>query len=214
MMALKVDMAKAYDRMEWPFIKVVLLATGFPTRLTRIIMSCISSVSYQILINGQPSRSFNPERGLRQGDPLSPYIFILCANVLSGLMHKENQNKKIHGIRVARSAPKITHLLFADDSLLFARANVHEAETITRVLNSYQLASGQLVSSDKSEVSYSRNVPENETQMIYEKIDVKTVASHTRYLGLPVFLGDLKRISFLLSKNVCGKSLKAGKKNA
>jgi hypothetical protein len=150
-------------------------------------MGCISTVSYQVLINGQPSTSFTPARGIRQGDPLSPYIFILCANVLSGLLHKEAQSHSIHSIQVARNAPKITHLLFADDSLLFARANQNEANTIIQVLNKYQLASGQLVSYEKSEVSFSRNVPDIEKNIICNKIEVKAVTSHSRYLGLPVF---------------------------
>jgi hypothetical protein len=122
-MALKLDMAKAYDRMKWAFIREVLQSMGFPDRILQLIMGCISTVSYQVLINGQPSTSFTPTRGICQGDPLSPYIFILCANVLSGLLHKEAQSHSIHGIQVARNAPKIMHLLFADDSLLFARAN-------------------------------------------------------------------------------------------
>jgi hypothetical protein len=188
-MALKLDMAKAYDRMEWAFIREVLQSMGFPDRILQLIMGCISTVSYQVLINGQPSTSFTPARGIRQGDPLSPYIFILCANVLSGLLHKEAQSHSIHGIQVARNAPKITHLLFADDSLLFARANQNEANTIIQVLNKYQLASGQLVSYEKSEVSFSRNVPDIEKNIICNKIEVKAVTSHSRYLGLPVIFG-------------------------
>jgi hypothetical protein len=120
LMALKLDMAKAFDRIEWPFVQAMLSTMGFPETLIKTIMNCITSVSYQILINGQPSKCFSPERGLRQGDPLSPYLFILCANVLSGLLKKESQQSNIHGIQIARNAPKITHLLFADDSLLFA----------------------------------------------------------------------------------------------
>ncbi|WJX74257.1 hypothetical protein P8452_57930 [Trifolium repens] len=92
---------------------------GFPDRILQLIMGCISTVSYQVLINGQPSTSFTPARGIRQ----------------------DAQCHSIHGIQVARNAPKITHLLFADGSLLFARANQNEANTIIQVLNKYQLAS-------------------------------------------------------------------------
>jgi len=128
-MALKLDMSKAYDIIEWNFVCGMLHAMGFPEAFVGLVIRCISSVSYQILINGQPSKPISPERGLRQGDPFSPYLFILCADVLSGLLSKE-ELKKIHGIQVARKAPIISHLLFADDSLLFARANVVAAETI------------------------------------------------------------------------------------
>jgi len=195
-MALKLDMEKAYDRMEWDFIRGVLQSMGFPNRLLQLIMICISSLSYQVLINGQPSKSFSPERGIRQGDPLSPYIFILCANMLSGLLHNESQSQAIHDIQVARNAPKITHILFADDSLLFARANQEEANTIIQVLNKYQLASSQLVSYDKSEVSFSRNVPDLEKNNICNKIKIKVVTSHSRYLGLPMIFGRSKKEVF------------------
>lgn len=149
-MALKLDMSKAYDRIEWCFVHQVLASMGFPDHMTHLITRCISTVTYQILINGQPSSSFSPERGLRQGDPLSPYIFILCANVLSGLIHNEVNKGAIHGIKIARAAPQISHLLFADDSLLFSRANIQEAETILQVLQTYQRASGQVVNLEKS----------------------------------------------------------------
>lgn len=87
--ALKLDMSKAYDRLEWIFVEKTLTAMGYPRKMVELIMRCISSISYQILINGQPSTSFSPERGLRQGDPLSPYLFILCADVFFGLIHKK-----------------------------------------------------------------------------------------------------------------------------
>lgn len=166
MMAMKLDMAKAYDRIEWPFVQGMSAAMGFPPSLVTTIMNCISSVSYQVLIKGRPNRVFCPERGLRQGDPLSPYLFILCTNVLSGMLKKEANHNKLHGIQVARNAPKVTHLLFADDSLLFARANSSEAVTILKVLQASQDSSGQMVNLDKSEMSYSRNVPILEKDMI------------------------------------------------
>jgi hypothetical protein len=211
LMALKLDMAKAFDRIEWPFVQAMLSTMGFPETLIKTIMNCITSVSYQILINGQPSKCFSPERGLRQGDPLSPYLFILCANVLSGLLKKESQQSNIHGIQIARNAPKITHLLFADDSLLFARANPKEAETIMKVLQSYQLASGQMVNLDKSEVSFSRNVPKIEKDMICHQIAIKTVASHSRYLGLPVIFGRSKKDVFSFVQERIWKKVKGWK---
>lgn len=87
-MALKLDMSKAYDRLEWSFVGKTLSAKGYPQSMVSLIMRCIPSVSYQVLIKGQPSTSFCPNRGLRQGDPLSPYLFILCVDVLSGIIHK------------------------------------------------------------------------------------------------------------------------------
>lgn len=211
MMAMKLDMAKAYDRVEWSFVETMLLSMGFPIALVNTILSCISTVTYQVLINGQPSRVFSPERGLRQGDPLSPYLFILCANVLSGLLKREGNKQNLHGIQVARSAPKITHLLFADDSLLFARANLTEAATIMQVLHSYQSASGQLVNFEKSEVSYSRNVQNQEKEMICQQIAIKIVTSHSRYLGLPVVFGRSKKDIFSFVQERVWKKVKGWK---
>jgi hypothetical protein len=123
-MALKLDMSKAYDRIEWQFVEKVMSIMGYPPRLVSLIMRCISTVSYQVLINGQPSSPFIPQRGLRQGDPLSPYLFVLCADVFSGLIRKEVAGKNIHGVKIARSAPQISHLFFADDSLLISRSSL------------------------------------------------------------------------------------------
>lgn len=93
----------------------VLSSMGFPQNIMNVIKSCISTVSCKILINGQPSKGFAPEKGLRQGDPLSPYLFIICADVLSGLLKKEAAEKMIHGLQVARQSLVITHIFFAND---------------------------------------------------------------------------------------------------
>ena len=87
-MAVKIDLAKAYDRLEWSFILKVLLAFRFPQSLIVLIMSCISSTSMSILFNGGKLDTFKPSRGIRQGDPLSPYLFIICIEYLGQLIEK------------------------------------------------------------------------------------------------------------------------------
>ncbi|XP_074306594.1 putative mitochondrial protein AtMg01250 [Silene latifolia] len=123
-MAIKLDMAKAYDRVEWGFLRQVLITMGFDRGWTERVMECVSTVTFSVLLNGIPSEEFQPTRGLRQGDPLSPYLFILCAEALSNLMRRAVEANSIHGIRIARNAPAISHLLFADDSIFFARATI------------------------------------------------------------------------------------------
>ncbi|XP_074298528.1 uncharacterized protein LOC141629421 [Silene latifolia] len=117
-MAIRLDMAKAYDRVEWCFMKHVLEVMGFDRSWIARVIDCVSTVSFSVLINGTPMKEFQPSRGLRQGDPLSPYLFILCAEALSNLIRRAVVNDSLHGIRISQSAPFVSHLFFADDSKL------------------------------------------------------------------------------------------------
>ena len=128
--AIKTDMSKAYDRVEWSFMEALLLKFGFDAQWVQLIMKCVSSVSYQVLINGEAKGHIKPSRGLRQGDPLSPFLFILCTEVLISHIKKAEEMKKLTGIKVARESPAISHLLFADDSLFFCRAEQSQCEEL------------------------------------------------------------------------------------
>ena len=106
-------------------------------------MRCVTSVSYQLLINGSPTKAFTPTRGIRQGDPLSPLFFTICSEELLALLNKAANHNDIHGIQMGKEGPILTHLLFADDSLIFLKATLEEVATLKGILHTYELAFGQ-----------------------------------------------------------------------
>jgi hypothetical protein len=144
-MFLKMDMEKAFDRMEWPFILSIMEKLGFSSTWISWIGLCISSTSFSIILNGSLFGNFSPERGLRQGDPLSPFLFILEVEVFSRLMFKEERNGSIKGLRIARNVAPIHHLFFADDLLIFGKASVAEATSIKNCLDKYCKWLGQQI---------------------------------------------------------------------
>lgn len=117
--ALKLDMSKAYDRVEWPFLEATMLQLGFSSAWVVWIMRCVQTVSYSFILNGDPKGKIIPSRGLRQGDSISPYLFLICAEVLSRLISTAESQESLHGVKICKGAPSISHLFFADDSLIF-----------------------------------------------------------------------------------------------
>lgn len=156
--ALKIDMSKAYDRIEWDFLRALLCKVGFDDWWVQLILKCVTTVRYDITHGARVKGPVIPSRGLRQGDPLSPYLFILCVEGLSALLRKYENQRFIQGIQVCRNAPRINHLLFADDSYLFSLASEDIALKMADLLQSYEEASGQQVNLAKSSVIFSANV--------------------------------------------------------
>ena len=142
-------MSKAYDRVEWSFVSLVLKRLGFHDIWINWIMQCITTVHYSYLVNDSVYGNVKPYRGIRQGDPLSPYIFILCGEVLTGLCRKAERDGTLQGIRVARACPRVNHLLFADDTMFFCQANRKSCEKLVQILSEYSKASGQKINKAK-----------------------------------------------------------------
>ena len=195
-MAVKTDMSKAYDRLEWEFIRLVFERLGFHSQWIAWIMECVSSVTYAFLINGSPRGHVKPSRGIRQGDPLSPYIFILCSELLSGLCNRAQETGQLAGIRVARGCPQVNHLLFADDTMFFAKANKDNSLVLKEILQQYEMASGQSINANKSSITFSRKAPLSLKTMVKDCLQILKEGGIGKYLGLPEHFGRKKRDLF------------------
>ncbi|KAL5573012.1 hypothetical protein UlMin_022609 [Ulmus minor] len=142
------------------------------------------------------SKAYDRHRGLRQGDPLSPYLFVICAHGLSEMLACFEERKRFTGIKIASGCPSISHLFFADDSLIFCKANLSEATHLKTCLTNYAKASGQQINFDKSALCFSPNTKSNDMTTVCSVFGVNQVQSHELYLGLPTFSMKNKRIQF------------------
>lgn len=187
--AVKLDMHKAYDRVEWCFLEGIMLRMGFDVRWVELMMACVKSVTYSVKFNSQITERFIPSRGLRQGDPLSPYLFLLVAEGLSALLSDAEERGAIEGVKVCRDAPSVSHLLFADDSLILMKADVANANTLKGILQSYCNASGQMVSEAKCSIYFSPNTSVDKRVEVCTTLNILVEALSEKYLGLPLLVG-------------------------
>ena len=141
-MALKLDMSKAYDRVEWIFLEKLMLKMGFLDNWVRLVMETVRIVSYSILINGSPWGFIKPTRGIHLGDPLSPYLFLLCSEGLNGLIKNNVAASDLKGFSLCKNGPQISHLFFTDDSVIFCRAKMGDVQALQSELTLYEHASG------------------------------------------------------------------------
>ncbi|GER30020.1 RNA-directed DNA polymerase (reversetranscriptase)-related family protein [Striga asiatica] len=201
-MALKLDMMKAFDRVEWKFLAAICKKMGFCLKFVSWILSCICTSSFSFNIMGQPLGLLKPSRGLRQGDPLSPYLFIIISEALSNLIKHASILYSFQGIKISKNSPPVTHLFFADDSIFFCKADISHALLISTILRLYGLDSGQQVNLHKSSIFFSRNTPNSVKADIVSILNGISIVHSTRYLGLPLGLGRSKRdiFSFVTNK--------------
>ncbi|KAA3477110.1 reverse transcriptase [Gossypium australe] len=168
-------MSKAYDRVEWDFIESIMTKMGFDVKWIEKIMKCVRSVKYMVKCNNVLFDIFIPERGLRQRDPLSPYLFL--------------------GIRASRNGPRINHLFFADDALLFVKEK-SDVELLVNMLNTFSNISGQEINFEKSMVLFSPNTPRDQRNIFSSLLGMTVVETLNNYLGLPIRIGKKKIAAF------------------
>ncbi|KAM1852865.1 hypothetical protein ACFX14_008903 [Malus domestica] len=189
-------MAKAYDRVEWSFLLEMMRALGFPHEFCKRIEECITTVSYSVLLNGSATGFIQPKRGLRQGDPMSPFLFLICAEGLSAMLRKREEHGSLHGIRVTPEGMQISHLFFADDAVIFCKATEVEVREILEVLNCYAEASGQIINRAKCSLYFGNQCPRKQRRLIESCTNFVGNETFGRYLGLSADFGASKKVVF------------------
>ncbi|XP_058733000.1 secreted RxLR effector protein 78-like [Vicia villosa] len=138
---MKVDFEKAYDRLSWNLLRFVLKKMGFGERWLRWMEGCVFTSSLSIIINGSVTKEFNVEKGLRQGDPLSPFLFVIAAEVLTGLMNRATSLGDFRGF-LYNEIDACGMLQFADDTIFIAEGDLANIWTIKSILRGFEIMSG------------------------------------------------------------------------
>jgi hypothetical protein len=190
---LKIDLAKAFDRVEWRFIVAALSRKGLHGHFINLIHACISSQTFSIIISGQPFSRFHSNRGIRQGCPMSPYLFVLTINELSIALQEAMSTNSFAGITLGPNCPSIHSLLFADDLLVCGQATVQEAIRMKNILQEFCLNSGQTPNWNKSGIIFSKNVPTCIIHSIKQIFPVPDIDTNFIHLGHPLILPGKNR---------------------
>ena len=187
---MKIDISKAFDSVQWSFILSSLVAMGFPEKFVHWIKLCITSPSFSVQVNGDLAGYFQSARGLRQGCALSPYLFVLCMNVLSLKIDKAAKDKKFRFQPRCQSLA-LTHLCFADDLMVFVEGSQESIEAALSIFDDFAAWSGLSISLEKSTV-YMAGIPEGEKRRILSDFPLVVGELPVRYLGIPLMTQVMK----------------------
>ncbi|KAL9683059.1 hypothetical protein QQ045_014873 [Rhodiola kirilowii] len=193
---MKIDMSKAYDRVSWLFLIRTPKAMGFSDRWCDLIFRNISNCYYSVLWDGSSFGHFKSNQGVRQGDPLSPSLFVICMEVFSRMIHHGGRSGRIEPFFTKTGVVQISHLLYADDMLIFTNGLKHSLERLLAIINLYCANSGQQLNPLKSTIFFDDHIPEERRRSILRITGFAAGAFPTIYLGAPLFPGRVKIIHF------------------
>ena len=184
--ALKIDVEKAYDRIAWNFARTCLQKLDLNDSSISFITSCITQASSSIPINGRKTNTFNHTRGLRQGDPMSPYLFNICLETLSHMITQATMDKNWTPFWVGKDKVIVSHLMFADDLLIFGRVDESTTFTVRDILRNFCQALGQKINESKSRLIFSPNTPTEQKSLFQKTLNIEENENLGTYLGLPL----------------------------
>ncbi|XP_059295399.1 uncharacterized protein LOC132048723 [Lycium ferocissimum] len=199
---LKIDMQKTYDSVEWSFLEQVLVGLNFPSKFIGWIITCIRTVSYSIIINGKPSLPFEAKKGLRQGDPMSPFLFVMVMEYLSRVLKQVGRNSDFN-FHPKCERLNLIHLGFADDLLLFCRGDIGLVQLLFERFQCFSKVSGLVANFSKSSV-YCGGMTSEEEQEILGTLGFSKGELPFRYLGVPLCT---KRVSYIQCQPLLNKIL-------
>eukprot|EP00253_Pinus_taeda_P004604 PITA_04604 len=193
-MLLKIDLSKAFDSISWEYMQKILRAFGFASAWICWISNLISSTFFSILINGIPTSTFRPSGGIRQGDPLSPFLFVIMAEGLGRCINSAILSRNLKGITL-HQAPTVSHQQFVDDNMIFGHSSIQEARTLNALLDNFSKASGALINKVKSQIFFFNTHPT--TQRAIARILGFSIATlPSKYLGAPLIASAHKHSSW------------------
>lgn len=175
---------------------------GFPRRWITLLHQCFTTFSFSLLVNGYQSEKFIPQRGLRQEDPLSPYLVIIYLETLSCVLNRLNEEGKCKGLKLSRNGVSRSHLFFADDCLIFFEPSLESCGTLNQALESFSRFFGQCINHEKSHFSFSLNIPSVFARRFKSFFHVPVSTEPVPYLGLPISISANKRhyFNFIVEK--------------
>jgi hypothetical protein len=194
-MLLKLDLSKSFDKLSWQYMKALLSAFGFNKDWISWIMNLISSTFFSILVNGVPSQPFSPSRGIRQGDPLSPFLFVIMVEGLGCYIKASIQNGSLQGLPLHGLQPTASHSQFVDDTLLMNTPTMQEAIKLSSILSDFSEASDTTFNLAKSQLFFF-NTPVAIQQHLSQLLNTLVCTLPSRYLGLPLSDSAARNISW------------------
>lgn len=192
-MMIQLDLSKAFDKVNWNYLEATLNAFGFESRWTKWILALIKSTNFSILVNGSPSVPFSPSRGIRQGDPLSPFLFVILMEGLSRYIHKAKAEGKISGLHPFSSLPATTHQQFADDTMLHGSPTVKDAKAFKNILSLFRKASGMEINHSKSTIFFF-NTHVSIQNHLTNILGFRKGTLPSKYLGAPLTTKPWKKV--------------------
>ena len=188
----KIDLMKAYDSVSWVFLFDLLQVLGYPPKFISWIRACVTTTRYSICFNGESIGYFPGARGLRQGDPISPYLFVLIMDALSQLLHHNISKSKDYKYHWRCDKTKTDHLCFADDLMIFFYGDCLSASLIKDTLNQFYDFSGLSANNSKS-CLFLAGVDEEEGDSIKQILQFSMGSLPLRYLGVPLITTRLRK---------------------
>nr|KAJ0184913.1 hypothetical protein LSAT_V11C900471370 [Lactuca sativa] len=181
----KVDFEKAFDCLNWKYLDSVMAQMNFGQKWRKWIFGCLSSARASVIINGSASKEFPLRRGVRQGDPLSPFLFILVAEGLNIALEEAKEQGIFKGVQLPNNGPNISHLQYADDAIFLGSWSIQNAKNLVRILRCFELSSCLKVNITKSKL-FGIGVREVELEYLSRSVNCSIGNLPFIYLGMPV----------------------------